>query len=66
MYTYFAVMENAEKGDLFEHILKQRTQGGLTVQTVLKIVRQLIDVLAYLHMRGVAHMDLKLENVLLD
>ncbi|VDK30405.1 unnamed protein product, partial [Gongylonema pulchrum] len=74
----FLAMELAEKGDLVSHFQyseKQRhptpvltlvqekgAQPEATVQTWMK---QLVSAVYYLHMRSIAHRDLKLENILL-
>ena len=59
-------MEYACNGDLFEHITQLPKKQGLSLQQLHKIVQQLIDAIAYLHMKGISHMDVKLENILLD
>ena len=56
------VMEYAKKGDLLTVIQKH---GKLNEKEVRFYFRQLINGLEYAHLRGYAHRDLKLENILL-
>lgn len=50
--------------DLFEFV--DLHPNGLDIGTVRKIVRQLADAIAFLHHHGIAHRDIKDENVVLD
>uniref|UniRef100_A0A8C1X2X3 protein kinase C n=1 Tax=Cyprinus carpio TaxID=7962 RepID=A0A8C1X2X3_CYPCA len=61
-YTY-VVMEKLHS-DMLEMILSQEN-GRLTERTTRFLVTQVLEALRYLHMRDVAHCDLKPENVLL-
>ncbi|XP_026117868.1 serine/threonine-protein kinase D3-like [Carassius auratus] len=61
-YT-FVVMEKLH-GDMLEMILSHEN-GRLTERTTRFLVTQVLEALRYLHMRDVAHCDLKPENVLL-
>ncbi len=40
--------------------------GGTTTEQALSIARQTLEVLAYVHLRGILHLDLKPANILLD
>lgn len=57
------IMEFFE-GQSLKEILK--TKGHLDEATGKKVVRQLAEALEYCHSRGIAHLDVKSENVLLD
>jgi serine/threonine protein kinase len=57
------VMEYAPNGELFDLVEKQ---GHFSEELSRSYFRQLISALAYLHCKGVAHRDIKLENLLLD
>uniref|UniRef100_A0A671N9X0 protein kinase C n=1 Tax=Sinocyclocheilus anshuiensis TaxID=1608454 RepID=A0A671N9X0_9TELE len=61
-YT-FVVMEKLHS-DMLEMILSHEN-GRLTERTTRFLVTQVLEALRYLHMRDVAHCDLKPENVLL-
>ena len=54
-------LELAEGGDLFS---LYECAGKYTEADAAKNVKEMTDGLAYLHSRGIAHRDLKLENVL--
>lgn len=58
----YAVMEVANKGEIFEIIYET---GSLKENTVRYYLSQLIDVLDYLHDHNIVHRDLKPENILL-
>ena len=56
------VMEIVGGGEVFEEVL---AQGGLPEATARRYFRQILLAMAYCHARGVAHRDMKLENLLL-
>lgn len=56
-------MEYVEGGILFDFIQKM---GGVGEQAGRQFLTQLLDVMEYMHSRGVVHRDLKLENILID
>jgi serine/threonine protein kinase len=56
------VLELVEGGELFDAIVER---GSLNETDARKVMRQLTDGIVYVHSRGVAHRDLKAENVLL-
>ncbi|XP_025109831.1 uncharacterized protein LOC112573563 isoform X3 [Pomacea canaliculata] len=59
------VLEYASGGDLQTYIRMHR-EGRLGEDKARPFVRQLVSALHYLHERGVAHRDLKMENIMLD
>ncbi|KPI87527.1 putative serine/threonine-protein kinase putative protein kinase [Leptomonas seymouri] len=72
LYSYFItpscislVLEYCRGGTLL-HQLKAAPHGRLTEQQASRYTRHVAKALAYLHDLGVAHRDLKLENVLID
>lgn len=60
----FVVMEKMN-GDMLEMILSQAT-GKLDERSTKFLILQILSALRYLHSRGIAHCDLKPENVLLS
>lgn len=52
-------------GETIEELLK-RHQAPLAPATMLGIVAQMTDALAYLHQRGIVHGDIKLSNIMLE
>jgi serine/threonine protein kinase len=68
-YEYFetkdsviVVMERCKGDDLFEYILDH---GPFQEDAAKEIIRQSLSAVAYLHMRGVIHRDIKAENIIL-
>eukprot|EP00887_Chlorella_sp_A99_P001753 scaffold19.g1753.t1 len=57
------VMEYAAGGDLFSHVA---AAGGLSEDRARWFFQQFVLAVAYMHSRGVANRDIKLENTLLD
>ena len=55
-------MEKIEGGDLFEKVVDA---GGLSEEGARICFRQILQAMAYCHGRGVAHRDMKLENLIL-
>jgi len=59
----YTVMELAPYGDFFDFVMSQRVL--IDSKLARTYFRQLIEGLEYLHTVGVAHLDLKLDNLLL-
>ena len=57
------VMELCPGGDLLNYVRKRRK---LTEPYAKFVFKQLMEGIAYLHENGVAHRDIKLDNILLD
>eukprot|EP00928_Gymnodinium_smaydae_P069948 TRINITY_DN5388_c0_g1_i1.p1 TRINITY_DN5388_c0_g1~~TRINITY_DN5388_c0_g1_i1.p1 ORF type:complete len:645 (+),score=95.62 TRINITY_DN5388_c0_g1_i1:57-1991(+) len=60
--SLFIVMELVEHGDLFREVVRRRRP--FREKEARRIVSQLSSAVLYGHERGIAHRDLKLENVL--
>jgi serine/threonine protein kinase len=56
-------LEFAKYGDFFDLISQA---GGLPERLVRPLFLQVLDGVEYLHKMNIAHMDLKIENILLD
>jgi len=56
------VMEMVEGGELFDRILKKRV---ISEYGASQIIKQLLEVVSYLHEVGIIHRDIKPENILL-
>lgn len=61
--SYHLVMEMLAGGELFDHI---SAAGALTEAQAANILRSLCLFLAHAHAQGVAHMDIKPENIMFD
>jgi len=64
-HIYFIFMELASGGELFDQVI-DRGAAAMDEPTARGFFGQMIDGIAYCHLAGVAHRDLKLENVLLN
>ena len=64
LHLYFIFMELAAGGELFDQVCK-RGPDAMPEQHARVFFCQMLDGLNYCHLAGVAHRDLKLENVLL-
>ena len=57
------ILDYCPNGDLFQYIYENK---GFDRIDALKILKQLLNALNYLHSRKVAHCDIKPENILFD
>jgi serine/threonine protein kinase len=64
-HIYYIFMELASGGELFDQVI-DRGAAAMDEPTARGFFGQMIDGIAYCHLAGVAHRDLKLENVLLN
>jgi len=64
-HIYFIFMELASGGELFDQVI-DRGATAMDEATARGFFCQMIHGIAYCHLAGVAHRDLKLENVLLN
>lgn len=60
-FTYVVLQHKS--CDLYSYIERNRR---LTETVAMKILAQLVDGVSFLHSRGIAHRDIKLENILID
>ena len=59
---HMVVMEPCEGGEMFEHVV---LRGGLSEADVAPVLRQVCSAVVHAKRRGIAHRDIKLENILL-
>jgi serine/threonine protein kinase len=62
--TLYLVMEYCADGDLHNYLSKCR-QRNMTCMNALGVLSQVASGLAFLHERGIAHLDVSLENIML-
>ena len=58
----YIVLEHADKGELFDHILK-RGGSGFSEAEARDVFKQVVEAIRYLHSQDIAHRDLKPENI---
>lgn len=56
-------MEIIQGGELYERIIKKKVMSEFAAS---QIIKQLLEVVSYLHEVGIMHRDIKPENILLD
>lgn len=60
--AYYLIMEYCSGGELYEHIAKD----SFTERKAAHLLRTILLFVAHCHSRGVAHMDIKPENIMFD
>jgi serine/threonine protein kinase len=60
---FYLVSEICSNGDSFDYVA---AAGGLDERYARQFFTQFVSAVDYIHNKGIAHRDLKLENVLLD
>ncbi|EDQ91876.1 uncharacterized protein MONBRDRAFT_2100, partial [Monosiga brevicollis MX1] len=61
-HVLYIQMEYCPRASL-RHLIRD---GSLRIQMIWRILREILDALAYIHQNGIIHRDLKPENILLD
>ena len=60
---FIIILEYCKNYNLFEKIIKE---GPLNINKFLIISKQIIEALNYSHQKGIAHLDIKPQNILFD
>jgi serine/threonine protein kinase len=58
-------LELANGGELFDHCVNVNGNGPMPEKGLQLAARQMLRGLAHAHLRGIVHLDLKMENILL-
>ena len=66
LFTYMQVMELVDGGELFDHCVNVNGNGSMPEKGLQLAARQLLRGLAHAHLRSLVHLDLKMENILLN
>lgn len=61
--TYYIVSELADHGEAYEFI---SASSGLKPEYARQLFSQIVSAVTFIHSKGIAHRDLKLENIFLD
>ncbi|MBQ9771327.1 MAG: serine/threonine protein kinase, partial [Lentisphaeria bacterium] len=64
--NYYLIMECCEGEDLRRWIRQKRREGGVTLENVLPIIRQIAGALDYAHEMKVMHRDIKPGNIIIN
>lgn len=60
---FYIVSELAENGESFDYV---QMAEGLEPKYARQLFRQIVEAVSFIHSKGIAHRDLKLENLFLD
>ena len=61
----YLILEYFDAPNLSE-IIRQRKGQGFEESLVCRLIKQLVEALAHCHLRGIYHLDVKPENILVD
>lgn len=61
--VYYLALEYAENGEMYDYIIKT---GSFSEATARYYFHQLISAMRHINKKGLAHRDIKLENIMLD
>ena len=64
--NYYLIMECVDGEDLRRWIKRKRREGGLTLEDVLPVIRQVAEALDYAHEQKIIHRDIKPGNIMID
>lgn len=59
----FLILEYCSNGSLLDMIY---TKKKLEIPHLIKIAKEIVDAMAFMHSKGIAHCDIKLSNILID
>jgi len=54
------------QGDTLEDFVLKQAGASLPEKLIMTILKQLLDIIEYLHVNGVCHRDLKPDNILIN
>lgn len=65
-FNIYIIMEYLRGTDLLSWLCSKGTASHLSEAQARKLFSQIVDAVAYLHGKAIAHRDLKLENIMVD
>lgn len=63
---YYVVMERAKGGSLLGSLLEEFPDGIMPEKVVKRVMKEILSAIAHLHLEGVLHRDIKMDNLVVE